>query len=1258
MKLKFKILSTLLAVLMMLGSISFIGILAVGAEDDLTTESGVASYYLKTNVFKTPQEKLNTMTLMIEKHGYQLYVDSRSGEVALVEKATGNFLFSNPYDVASSKGSDQFKSGGSPGTKEQLLMSQIIVQFQENGNSKSLYSFQDAAVKGQISVARIKSGVRVEYTIGREEFRKLVPRWIPADVFDELIRKPLLEAVKSGMMPDGTINSLTENNFYFKQFMSFYQLKDPDLAASGEREAMLKAYPITKEMPIYVFSSDASAREINDQENLIKQYCADTYSFEQMDADHETTGYEATDEEYPVFKMALEYSLDENGLAVRLPCNSLQYNANSYTLENISVLPYMGAGNTKNEGYNFYPDGAGSLFDFSLTKQNSVKASIYGTDYAYHNISGTYEKAIRVPVYGTVATEVIYSYGYNVLDENGVILEEHPKVEVSNTVQTREQIEAFLEGENIQITAPITDRSFKRGYVAIVESGESLGMLETYFAGAISDYATVSNYFNPKPKDAYDIADSISVTSSSTWTVVSNRKYTGDIALRYQLLSDEQIGNAQMAKDSSYTYYEASWLGMAEAYREYLVKKGKLTELTAEDVEADIPLYMEVFGALETQQIVATVPVNMMTPLTTFEDILTMYDELEKEGVDNINFKMTGFANGGMYATIPASLKWERSVGGKAGFKQLIETATGINSAEDDRHIGLFPDFDFAYSSEDTLFDGLNLKKDAIKTIDNRYTSKRMYSATQQKYVSFYQLAISPSRYSKFYEKLMGKYEQYGLNTMSVASLGTALNTDFDEDDPYNREDNKDYTINAFHDLKSAGYSLMTDGGNAYTWEFVDHIINMELDSSQYVKATASVPFLGAVLHGYVQFAGTPLNEEGNAEYAMLKAIENGAGMYFILSYQNTHELKEDESLSQYYSIRYDIWRDDVISYYNTLNDLLSDVQTRRIIDHEFLNHKDGYLTDRVLDQDELEQDLLDRLEQAAQDAKEQEKNEAIDKIAKVAEARLALQRYRASIDEALGDLSVLNDNLETEYVALADALDTLKEHSEKGTLGNQQGKLDQFREDAIEAWYVYERLEYQFAQAEKVITMLEKQIEIVRDAKEGTSADYQYQEAVQLLIDARTYLANLKVAQQSVYAELTEERGVEAAMQSFLADVTGYVTKHNTDNAAAEGFKVLVANLDFAGIKEEGKFVPVVEENEKEVINNNPGDEDPSAKYHINNNTVVAVTYGDINADTHEKTAYKTFILNYNNFAIRVTYNGTVYTVPASGYVVLMAQN
>ena len=1263
MKLHNRILSTLLAVIMLLGTF---GVFTVGAaaadEEEVTTpqtSEEIESTYVST-VFKTPEDKVygekSHMQLMLERDGYQLYVDPFSGEIATVDVATKKILFSNPYDVASSVGSAL--------TKKELL-SQIVVQYWDNGIKNELHSFEEAAMRQQISVLSVKNGVRVEYTIGREESRKLVPRQISETNYMKFIYQPIKDACDKGEFDE----------FYLIKFDSYFEERALSRCKSERAKVqLLQSFPVCEFMDIRTFSLEASQMELNWCENYIKTYCED-YSFEQMDADHEETGYVATDEQYPVFKMALEYTLDKNGLKVRMPCNGLRYDMATYTLEKLSVLPYMGAGNSENPGYNFYPDGSGSLFDYeqlNTTSSTTLSNPVYGQDFAYHQIhNASYQKTIRYPVYGSVATETLYTFTYSYPEYNdkgeatGNMLTATETV--SNTVMSKEDIMEFVEEQEGYLTADIQSESYKRGFVAIIESGESLASIETYHAGALSDYNSVKNYFNPKPKDSYDISDVISVTESSEWTVVSERKFTGSITIRYRMLTDEEDAKAQKEQNSSYTYYETSWLGMAEAYRDYLVSNGTLQKLTADELEENIPLYLEVFGTLETLQTIMTVPVNVMTPLTTFDNILTMYNELSADGVKNINFKMTGFANGGMYSTIPSSVKWEKAVGGKDGLAKLLKEAQTIN-AQADKNIGLYPDFDFAYVQKNELFDSLFLQYDAIKTIDNRYSSKRLYSATQQSYVSFFQLAISPSRYNKFYTKFLKNYEKYGLTGISIGSLGTALNSDFDEDDPYNREDGKDYTVQAFQDMKNAGYSLMTEGSNAYTWKYVDHIINVDLDSSRYVKSSASVPFIGVVLHGYVQFAGTPFNEEGDTNYAILRALENGAGMYFILSYQNTAELKEDITLSQYYSVRYDIWKDDVVSYYNELNTLLKDVQDKEIIGHNFL------VGERVLDLDELEAELKDMLEDAAEAEKKKQEDDETSRLLEAADAWKLAEGGVASMNAIIQSLKTINSSeiarnstlLNITIGQLEASVNYFLSFHQGGTweseagsyassIATVQGQLTTIKSSAIKALQGMEMLKKEakkadqllldLAEAKAVITRTTTISEEVRAAM-ITEVDIAIAEVEALLPQIQAELDWAETVRGitkdgivdtafNVQAEKLVATGATAEYQPFLDEIVAdyLFTKESIYEAG-----VLIDGSDISGDEEDD----LVE-----------GD-----KYVVDNNQIVVVTYGNRNAQTFEKTAYKSFILNYNNFAVRVTYEGVSYTIPSGEYVEVYHNN
>ena len=1015
MKKMFKLISMLLSVVMIMGAVIALFTVETLAADTVTTgavalsdDSSTGSIDYMTQYFATPEEKLATMTVAYEKDGVRIYVDKNSGEVAYVNTLTGEKLFTNPYDVAASTGNDA--------TKYEIL-SQIIVTFTDSeGQERIFTSYEEAAERGQIVVENIKGGIRVEYTIGREQSKVLVPRLISMDRFEEMILAPLYEKFGDELFDPRTKNSQI---FEVQKMLSYYMLYSVDklnisakdrtnmentyggiydnlIASDAQYARALKKFPIVETMPVYVFDPDASEKELAAAEEVITEHCTN-YTYEELEYDHILTEYKADDSSPPVFRMALEYKADANGLSVRLPANGIRFNESLYTLENIEVLPYMGAGSCAYEGYNFFPDGSGTLFDFQDLNTNQTRAvsgKVYGTDFAYHEITGTYQKTIRYPVFGIVEEAVYYEYqqfdkrtnnlkyesriagniveaiqatldGESVSFCNGQaenlykVFHRDGRQDLLNELNSNESLEEIITEEdliamygNTYIPTYMDGRVEwtrtveKRGFVCIIEEGDALASITTYHAGALSDYNTMKMQFTPRPKDSYNIADSISVSENSEWTVVSDRKYVGNYSMRYITLSDPKINEGA---------YDASWFGMAVAYRDYLTEKGIISQLTAEELTSDIPLYIETFGAIETTEKILSIPVTVMAPLTTFDNVQTMYEELSKQGMNNINFKLTGYANGGMQYTMPGKLKFEKAVGGKKGFQELLDKANQVNKDED-KNFGVYPDFDFAYTMNSALFDGHRPAKHNAQTIDGRYASKKQYSPTQQKYENYYEMVVSPAYFSEFYEKLTKKFnKQYeGVIGISVSTLGNALNSDFDEDEPYNREDSKSFTIAAFQHFDQNYGQVMTDGGNAYVWKYVDHILGVALDSSRYNFASEAVPFLGVVLHGSIKFAGDPLNMEGSIEYAILKAIENGASPYFILSYQNTQTLKEDELLSKYYSIRYDIWKDDIVDSYAILNSVLGDVQDKYITNHQFVSG-----ATRVPDSDELLSDIL-----------------------------------------------------------------------------------------------------------------------------------------------------------------------------------------------------------------------------------------------------------------------------------------------------------
>lgn len=1193
-----RIISTLLTVCLLLGSLSALLVFDASAEDtgvtvtnknDTNEEIDLSKINYLTEAYYTAEEKLATMTMRFEKGDYQLWINEFTGEVAVVNTKTEEILFSNPYDVGLDTAANSVKAE---------LLSQIIIGYTGNSitGTNVFTSYTDAALNNQIKVKSIKNGMRVEYTIGREETKYLVPRLITEERFISQIYEPLKEGIEASDMSD------IEKKFLLNStFMSRFTLRDPEAMKSDRALADLyKEVPITATLgAVYMIDVNISAAELQMLEELIKTYCP-AYTYEELDMDHAETEYESDDDNPPVFKMALEYILDDMGLTVTLPANGIRFDESIYQLSYITILPYMGAGQYSterpNEGYTFIPDGSGAIFRFEdlATSGATIGGSVYGQDYSYYTISGKSQETFKMPVFGIVKDNE-YVYEQSATGKYSIVK---------------------------------TENATTSGFFAIIEEGDALAEIKSVHLGQKAHYHTVQLNVNPRPSDTYEI-------SGGSWTVVSDRKYLGNYKIRYIMLTDDSVAEEKGITD----YYPASYAGMAYAYRDYLTSPYStgtqnesaenqttiLERLASEKFESQIPLYLETFGTVETVEKILSIPVNVMAPLTTFEDIMTIYNDLSQEGVGitNINFKLTGYANGGMYSTVPYNLKWEKAVGGKKGFKELLEFANSINeiSSTDGKNLGIFPDFDFVYVNTTSAFDGISLKKHAVKTIDDRYIGKWTYFSTYQDYMNETGLAISPAYFSRFYDKLADSYLKYSADgtgmdlNISVGTLGTDLNSDFDDDEPYNREDSKEFTIQAFKSLSETYGNVMTSGGNSYTWQYVDYILDMPIDSSRYLAASNTVPFTGMVLHGYIQYAGSPINMEGNIQYGILKAIENGASVYFILTYDNATLLKEYVDLSHNYSVRYDIWAGsyndegvfeagELVEVYHELNDVMNDLQDKLITKHEML------VGQRIPDEDEIAADAeaeeIARLEEEAKAAAA-----AAEKFRKeLLESRTtALTTASASLESAKNAVTKLATALST-VKDLVEKLDSLKKQIAEAGEGEDVSALENSVNSTINSIQVayINTVSSNYTAIKTAYDTIYDKNRIINEAIEYFIADGTYSE--QFIEDCKV---NVEPAQQLC-----------VEIDKIIDEADGY-------------YKEILASTE--GIVE----IEKEEETVEETSNTN-------SRYLVDDGSIVAVTYGEVGED------YRTFILNYNYFTISVEYDGETYEIDRYGYVVVDA--
>ncbi len=910
---------------------------------------------------------------------YSIYVNIYTGALYYVNNVTGQILTSNPYNMK-----------GASSTSAYELLSQIIIEYEEiaTSNTNTFYSSKEAALRGQIAVSYIANGIRVNYTLGDISTRYLVPIGMTAARFEEAIATPALNALDAlfhEYFPDSkTVNSGKTNFFSknaydgypvynekgeisqnaIKSFLTDFNTSDTGvfdllsieikgLSSSAEKTAKNKLlnnlkdivqryitffgarfmerneetlggktaqiellnnkFPLSLEgETIYEYAyTKSNPKLLRDGADFIKEFCPD-YTFDQMYADEELVGYVHKSEEVKaVFRCALEYTFNDDGsLCVSLPANSIVFDETVFNLKSISPIKYFGAPDRSADGYAFIPDGSGAVVEFEDFRSGNpnLVLEIYGKDFCYSTITGAHTEQITMPVYGLIS---------GVADE-------------------------------------------AKGFFAILESGDSLANLTFNIA---NNYVTTYTAFEPYPSD---IAVLTSAGVTTSYTMVSDSNYAGSYVTRYVMLDGEN----------------ANYSGMAAYYREYLKSNGTLTAL--ENVNEDIPLYIEALGSVEVLEKVLSFPVNVDKALTTFDDVVTMYDRLlaarsnfaeekakyeklaseaepgsetqrlylekaahcaelidtldsnrEIQDVKNVQFKLTGFANGGMYATYPAKVKWMKSLGGEKGLEALI-AATEERDSKAGQDMAIYPEFDFMYINYTAAFDGISNKGNVSRFVDNRYASKQVYNAVTREYETMYAMVINPDALDSLYDKFLKDYSKHDLKGISASTLGSDLNSNFDDDAPVNRDQAQTRVENLL-DRISSDYSVMVSSGNIYSVKYADHIIDMSIDSSHYKYSSYAVPFTGMVLHGYVNYTGSAMNYTGSPSYDLLRAIENGASIYYILGYENTEVLKEEEDLSKYYGGMFDDWYFSIVESYSYLNNAIGSLQTYQIVKHDTL---------------------------------------------------------------------------------------------------------------------------------------------------------------------------------------------------------------------------------------------------------------------------------------------------------------------------------
>lgn len=322
-----------------------------------------------------------------ENERFLLEIHKRCAEIRLTDKSTNTQWYSNPQE----------QYGQTTGNVSRIS-SQVLVQYEIKDTSYSYNSYGDAVANEQYSFSEIDNGIRVNLRMG--EFRRdyIVPQLISVERYEELT------------------TALTEDEaLSLSQYYDLVSLRDDESMDKESKALIVEKFPILASKDCYVSQlrtsiteSDASRPFASDylMEKLEKLFVAAGYTAEMLAADNKANQVTTAMFIDQSIALSVEYSLDKDGLVVRIPVDSIVYDDSVLELTKIQLLPFFGAAQSDSDGYIFVPDGSGVLIHLNNGKvqMDAYDKAVYGQDYTIpHTVSTAPEdttQQIHLPVFG------------------------------------------------------------------------------------------------------------------------------------------------------------------------------------------------------------------------------------------------------------------------------------------------------------------------------------------------------------------------------------------------------------------------------------------------------------------------------------------------------------------------------------------------------------------------------------------------------------------------------------------------------------------------------------------------------------------------------------------------------------------------------------------------------------------------------------------------------------------------------------------
>jgi len=339
---------------------------------------------------------------------------------------------------------------------------------------------------------------------------------------------------------------------------------------------------------------------------------------------------------------------------------------------------------------------------------------------------------------------------------------------------------------------------------------------------------------------------------------------------------------------------EASYVGMGVRYRDFLIN-----ERGAKRISGTPPLMnLLIFMGIERK----TWFLADMVLTTTFAQAQDILNNLDNEGVKQIDISLWYWNQGATSSRYPQRLPVDARLGGEAGLRALIDDIhrRGQKVYLQDEYLYIPP-------GAKGIFPFL----DAVRGVDGL-----PIGSGDSGYLLNPQVALR-----RFFERDSPKIVQFGADGLDLNNFAFVTLPDKNSVYPLSRENFAATWMEIAKRAKATYGSVAMTGSNSYAVPYTDRLDFVLVDSTHYDLFDDSIPLLQIAIHGLVPYAGDTFNLLSDSSRMFLRHLEYGTIPSFDLTYESSSLLYRTMANS-IFSSRYDFWKPEIIRQYKVMESI------------------------------------------------------------------------------------------------------------------------------------------------------------------------------------------------------------------------------------------------------------------------------------------------------------------------------------------------